>query len=158
MTIAVLRENIDSLMSVLETFVHDPLVEWNHKKRVSASKAIGSSFASDARSAFSLKSKTSEETDELMRKEARKALDPILRKLKGLQVTSVPTQSEKVVTVGNQVDSLIREATDSRNLVSVRLHEESDPLLKCGHGRARCTLGKNGSFPLDRSSTTVRLF
>jgi phosphatidylinositol kinase/protein kinase (PI-3 family) len=33
-TVGVLRANIDALMSVLETFVHDPLVEWNTRKRV----------------------------------------------------------------------------------------------------------------------------
>jgi len=33
-SLRVLRENRESLMSVLETFIHDPLCEWN-KKRVS---------------------------------------------------------------------------------------------------------------------------
>lgn len=32
-SLRVLRENRESLMSVLETFIHDPLCEWN-KKRV----------------------------------------------------------------------------------------------------------------------------
>ena len=27
-----LRANTDTLMSVLESFIHDPLVEWNRKK------------------------------------------------------------------------------------------------------------------------------
>lgn len=29
----ILRENKDSLMSVLEAFIHDPLVEWENDKR-----------------------------------------------------------------------------------------------------------------------------
>lgn len=33
-TLAVLRENSETLMSVLETFVHDPLVEWKDKTRI----------------------------------------------------------------------------------------------------------------------------
>lgn len=32
-TLKILRGNKDSLMSVLETFQHDPLVEWNKKVR-----------------------------------------------------------------------------------------------------------------------------
>ncbi|GAO52708.1 hypothetical protein G7K_6779-t1 [Saitoella complicata NRRL Y-17804] len=32
-TVRILRGNKDSLMSVLETFLHDPLVEWNRRKR-----------------------------------------------------------------------------------------------------------------------------
>lgn len=30
----ILRQNEDSLMTVLETFVHDPLVEWMTTKKV----------------------------------------------------------------------------------------------------------------------------
>jgi phosphatidylinositol kinase/protein kinase (PI-3 family) len=32
-TMEVLRENKDSLISVLEAFIHDPLVEWQEAKR-----------------------------------------------------------------------------------------------------------------------------
>src|SRR5438552_10147978 len=31
-TMRLLRANNDTLMSVLESFIHDPLVEWNRKK------------------------------------------------------------------------------------------------------------------------------
>jgi phosphatidylinositol kinase/protein kinase (PI-3 family) len=31
-TMRLLRANTDTLMSVLESFIHDPLVEWNRKK------------------------------------------------------------------------------------------------------------------------------
>lgn len=31
-TMRLLRANSDTLMSVLESFIHDPLVEWNRKK------------------------------------------------------------------------------------------------------------------------------
>lgn len=34
-TLKILRENKDSLMSVLETFLHDPLVEWKAPRGVS---------------------------------------------------------------------------------------------------------------------------
>lgn len=36
-TLRILRENKDSLMSVLETFLHDPLVEWKTSKSVRVS-------------------------------------------------------------------------------------------------------------------------
>jgi serine/threonine-protein kinase ATR len=34
-TTRLLRANIDMLMSVMESFIHDPLVEWNSKKVIS---------------------------------------------------------------------------------------------------------------------------
>lgn len=34
-TLRILRDNKESLTSVLETFVHDPLVEWSTRRRVS---------------------------------------------------------------------------------------------------------------------------
>lgn len=34
-TTRLLRANTDTLMSVLESFTHDPLVEWNRKKVIS---------------------------------------------------------------------------------------------------------------------------
>jgi len=33
MTMQLLRDNKDSLMSVLDAFIHDPLVEWEDEKR-----------------------------------------------------------------------------------------------------------------------------
>jgi serine/threonine-protein kinase ATR len=38
-TMRLLRANTDTLMSVLESFIHDPLVEWNRKK--ASSQNIG---------------------------------------------------------------------------------------------------------------------
>lgn len=34
----ILRDNKDSLMSVLDAFIHDPLVEWEDEKRKMASR------------------------------------------------------------------------------------------------------------------------
>jgi len=34
-TMRLLRTNTDTLMSVLESFIHDPLVEWNRRKATS---------------------------------------------------------------------------------------------------------------------------
>jgi serine/threonine-protein kinase ATR len=39
-TMRLLRANSDTLMSVLESFIHDPLVEWNRKKVSSDSSML----------------------------------------------------------------------------------------------------------------------
>jgi serine/threonine-protein kinase ATR len=41
-----LRDNRDSLMSVLEAFIHDPLVEWQEQKRREVSLRAQSSIIS----------------------------------------------------------------------------------------------------------------
>lgn len=84
-TMSILRSNSDSLMSVLEAFVHDPLVEWTSKGR-------GKSDPRDIRS------------------NADKNLHPIKRKLRGVM------NEGTVVSVPNQVETLIKEATSPRNL------------------------------------------
>jgi phosphatidylinositol kinase/protein kinase (PI-3 family) len=56
----------------------------------------------------------------LIEREARKNLEPILLKLRGLQVVSDPaSKGETEVTVGEQVERLIREARSSKNLGSM---------------------------------------
>ncbi|GAA5831812.1 hypothetical protein JCM11251_003895 [Rhodosporidiobolus azoricus] len=97
-TLRILRANKDSLRSVLETFMHDPLVEW--------------SFTSKKRDAGSQPEQT--------KARALEALEPIANKLLGLQVTSDPDSlSAKEVSVEEQVERLIREARDPKNLGSM---------------------------------------
>ncbi|GAA5989436.1 hypothetical protein JCM11641_007903 [Rhodosporidiobolus odoratus] len=94
----ILRANKDSLRSVLETFMHDPLVEWSY-----VSKKRDSSAQPDQTKARALE-----------------ALDPISNKLMGLQVTSDPeSMGPKEVSVEEQVERLIREARDPKNLGSM---------------------------------------
>ncbi|WVQ89598.1 hypothetical protein IAS59_003360 [Cryptococcus gattii] len=97
-TMNILRSNSDSLMSVLEAFVHDPLVEWT--SRVSELFAESGSYyqgrgKSDPRD---------------IRSNADKNLHPIKRKLRGVM------NEGTVVSVPNQVETLIKEATSPRNL------------------------------------------
>lgn len=57
---------------------------------------------------------------QLVAKEARKNLDPVLWKLRGLQVVSDPaSRGDQDVSVGEQVERLIREARNPRNLGSM---------------------------------------
>lgn len=96
-TMGVLRNNKDSLMSVLETFVHDPLVDW----MPTGSKRRG----------------VDAPTEEYVAREAKKSLEPISRKLTGFQITSSPSgKTDRQMSTENQVDSLINEARDNRHL------------------------------------------
>jgi len=99
-TMRILRENKDSLMSVLESFVHDPLVEWLPSKN---------------------RGKTINGVEEHMEMEARNVLRPIKDKLLGLRFTdATPAQpGQRAVSTEVQVESLIREATSSKNLGSM---------------------------------------
>jgi serine/threonine-protein kinase ATR len=106
-TMRILRENKDSLMSVLESFVHDPLVEWTTRRRVSRPFYLSvDSVCAHSPWARQKGSVTTEEQD-LQTREARKALEPISRKLKGLQTTSAPVKLEKVASWESQVESLV---------------------------------------------------
>ncbi|KAK4688808.1 hypothetical protein P7C73_g1302, partial [Tremellales sp. Uapishka_1] len=84
-TMALLRTHSDSLMSVLEAFVHDPLVEWTKQGR--------------------------QRSDKDVRAQADKHLQPVKRKLSGVLDKGGP-----VVSVPNQVESLIKDATSPHNL------------------------------------------
>ncbi|WVQ74974.1 hypothetical protein IAR50_004582 [Cryptococcus sp. DSM 104548] len=92
-TLDILRSNSDSLMSVLEAFVHDPLVEW-------------------ARSSRGKKSAEKDVRD--IRHSADRNLRPIKRKLRG--VMKEKDDKNTVLSVPSQVDYLIKEATSPNNL------------------------------------------
>ncbi|EIW68190.1 hypothetical protein TREMEDRAFT_32442 [Tremella mesenterica DSM 1558] len=86
-TLSILRSNSEALMSVLEAFAHDPLVEWARRAN---------------------KSKSSKD----IRTTAESNLKPIRAKLRGIMAENT------VVSVPNQVDTLIKEATNTTSLVS----------------------------------------
>ncbi|ODO06790.1 hypothetical protein I350_04149 [Cryptococcus amylolentus CBS 6273] len=92
-TLDILRSNSDSLMSVLEAFVHDPLVEW-------------------ARSGRGKKSAEKDVRD--IRHSADRNLRPIKRKLRGIMKEK--DDKNTVLSVPSQVDYLIKEATSPNNL------------------------------------------
>ncbi|SPO22580.1 related to serine-protein kinase atr [Ustilago trichophora] len=99
-TISILRDNRDSLMSVLEAMVHDPLGEWNvpddrHRSKNSSKKV-------DPRVA-----------------EARRALDPVANKLDGRIYKLGSRDPTPPYSTNNLVDALIKEATSSVNLAKM---------------------------------------
>lgn len=100
-TLGLLRENKDSLMSVMDAFIHDPLVEWEDEKR---------KLERDPSRRNAVKSSVD------LRMLAKNALNPIEKKLKGIYSTGRERQ-EKEISTSNLVQMLIQEATDSHNLV-----------------------------------------
>ncbi|KAH8914055.1 protein kinase Rad3 [Atractiella rhizophila] len=100
-----LRVNIDSLMSVLETFVHDPLVEWTETDRRSKRRPTVPNPA--------------DTSVDPRAQEALKVLQEVEQKLSGLRATFNSPSTGRVVTAENQVESLIREAMDDGNLGSM---------------------------------------
>ncbi|KAJ3252885.1 serine/threonine-protein kinase M1 [Chytriomyces hyalinus] len=99
MALRVLRTNRESLLAVLETFIHDPLCEWS--KRVSGNSK---------QNLAALKEK--EASGEKVNEEAVKHLRRIGMKLKGManEKQALP------LSIEGQVQELIAEATDPKNL------------------------------------------
>ncbi|PVG03672.1 hypothetical protein CPB86DRAFT_749052 [Serendipita vermifera] len=94
-TLQMLRSNQDCLMSVLEAFIHDPLVEWEDERRRKERRRDAANSAS---------------VD--LRKLALGALNPIERKLQGIE-------TGKQISVSNQVEKLIQEARSSQKLAKM---------------------------------------
>jgi len=91
-----LRDNKDTLMSVLDAFIHDPLVEWEDEKRKKE------------------RDRNNRSTVDL-RTLAKDALKPIDKKLNGIYTTS-RERPEKETSTSSLVQMLIQEASDLANL------------------------------------------
>ena len=90
-----LREHQETLMNVLETFIHDPLVEWSVKPSSKRSGDYGSHTGGR----------------EAKNEEAMRHLATIEKKLSGrIQSTNLP------LSVAGQVQNLIKDATSIDNL------------------------------------------
>ncbi|KAI0307055.1 hypothetical protein B0F90DRAFT_1807754 [Multifurca ochricompacta] len=100
-TMGLLRENRDTLMTVLDPFIHDPLVEWEDEKRKIERQA--NRRHAHNRSQIDL------------RVLAKTALSSIEKKLRGVYRAS-RDRVEKEVPTSNLVQMLIQEATDNANL------------------------------------------
>ncbi|KAJ7055002.1 hypothetical protein C8F01DRAFT_1160647 [Mycena amicta] len=108
-TLQLLRDNKDSLMSVLDAFIHDPLVEWEDEKRKLEREP-------------SRRNAVKPSVD--LRMLGKNALNPIERKLKGLYTPTTAKErpnmlTEKEVSTGNMVQILIQEATELSNLAKM---------------------------------------
>ncbi|KAI6024462.1 hypothetical protein EDC04DRAFT_2869391 [Pisolithus marmoratus] len=108
-TMQLLKNNKDSLMSMLDAFIHDPLVEWEDEKR---------KMDRDRRNA--VKSSTD------LRHLAKNALRPIERKLRGVYSpwnvksrTHGGTGDDREISTSNLVQMLIQDAIDDANLAKM---------------------------------------
>lgn len=117
-TMQLLRDNKDPLMSVLDAFIHDPLVEWEDETR---KKQRERRHAKDKdKDSAAIKAAD-------LRLWAKSAVRPIERKLKGLySPTNVKErtyggitrggENEREISTSNLVQMLIQEAIDPANL------------------------------------------
>lgn len=104
-TMGILRDNRDSLMSVLEAMVHDPLGEWSVPEDRHRSKGTGRK--NDGRG----------EDPRVV--EARRALDPVANKLDGRLYRLGSREPSPPFSTSNLVDALIKEATSHSNLAKM---------------------------------------
>ncbi|CAA7258548.1 unnamed protein product [Cyclocybe aegerita] len=128
-TLQLLRDNKDSLMSVLDAFVHDPLVEWEDEKRkldrepttraknaTNKSKDKDKDRDKDKDPAAAVQTAAAKPKID-MRDLARAALNPIEKKLKGIySPNNASDKQERERSTSNLVQMLIQEATDKANL------------------------------------------
>ncbi|KAI0797124.1 hypothetical protein C8Q75DRAFT_710778 [Abortiporus biennis] len=110
-TLQLLRDNKDTLMSVLDAFVHDPLVEWEDEKRKlrEAQRRRNDPNAKNnyVKSAVDLRSL------------AKNALNSIEKKLKGIYQPDKEKKkgaAETAISTSSLVQILIQEAMDNCNL------------------------------------------
>ncbi|KAK2465988.1 hypothetical protein APHAL10511_001629 [Amanita phalloides] len=102
-TLQLLRDNKDSLMNVLDAFIHDPLVEWEDEKRKLEREPTKRNQV-----------KASVDLGML----ARNALSPIEKKLNGIHMTN-KEKVEKECSTSTLVQILLQEATDLANLAKM---------------------------------------
>ncbi len=107
-TMGILRDNRDSLMSVLEAMVHDPLGEWGTDDRHRSRNSTSTS---------SKKQDRGKEDPRVL--EARRALDPVAHKLDGQLYKIGARGPTPPYSTNNLVDALIKEATSPVNLAKM---------------------------------------
>ncbi|KAG9017962.1 serine/threonine-protein kinase M1 [Tulasnella sp. 427] len=109
-TMQILRTNRDTLMSVLEAFVHDPLVEWEDERK-KEERTRSRNLKKQRQDATIPESPAAQ-----LRALAQKSLLPIERKLRGVRNAEAGSGA-KEITISNQVESLIKVASSPHNLV-----------------------------------------
>ncbi|KAJ1652981.1 hypothetical protein IWQ61_006805 [Dispira simplex] len=104
-TMGLLRTHRDSLMCVLETFIHDPLCEWSRQRSL-----FTTSSTKHDRHSMAGGGQGDQGTGELQNKLALNNLSNIKKKLDGWAKNSIP------MSVEGQVDELVRQATNPADL------------------------------------------
>ncbi|KAF8592595.1 hypothetical protein K439DRAFT_1625944 [Ramaria rubella] len=117
-TMGLLRRNKDCLMSVLDAFVHDPLVEWEDEKKRMEKQRKTSVRGKKGHTGYvnTLKG----EVD--LRKLAQEALFPIEKRLQGVYTLGAGAEDwkgGKEMSTSNLVETLIQEAKSNKNLAKM---------------------------------------
>ncbi|KDO30102.1 hypothetical protein SPRG_05293 [Saprolegnia parasitica CBS 223.65] len=103
-TLTLLRANRETLRSVLESFVHDPLVEWGRSKSKQSTHVVRKVVASN----------------EQVNSEAKTMLKTIDDRVRGIWNLGKASHHETLpLSVKGQVDRLIAEATSDENLAQM---------------------------------------
>jgi len=95
-TLRVMRDQMDPLMSVLKTFIYDPLVEWSKPPKGRSSAAA--------------------ESGEIRNEKAQTHVNNIEDRLRGILKSKMKPRAGLPLSVEGNVSFLIKEATDENNL------------------------------------------
>ncbi|KAF4325589.1 hypothetical protein BBO99_00000354 [Phytophthora kernoviae] len=119
-TMHLLRDNKETLRSVLESFIHDPLVEWGRRGKATQSSS------SSGKSVAELSSERSKEETRLVLKTIDDRLrgiynlgDAIRPLVSSAHRNILPENEPLPLSVQGQVDKLIHEATSLENLAQM---------------------------------------
>lgn len=113
-TMKSLRNSKDTLMSVLETFIHDPLVEWG-KRRAGVDLALqGRKVLNNINNKLEGGLGITYELNRALSNNNNQVVNAILTAAHGLDLP--PTVSIRNLTVNSQVEKLIEEATNIEHL------------------------------------------
>ncbi|GJE85010.1 serine/threonine-protein kinase [Phanerochaete sordida] len=117
-----LRDNRECLMTILDAFIHDPLVEWYDLKKVKDAERRKEEEQRRRQEARRRKDGDSDQQDNNEPEEvnleelARSALEDISKKLRGVYSNSQKRLSEKEIPSSSLAGMLITEAMDPKNL------------------------------------------
>ena len=106
---AVLRENKDDIMTVLEVLIHDPLYNWSITPERAYRIQYGKEPTSDIKSKWNQGGQTSTDGTNKM---AERVLLRVVQKLNGME-------EGHFMSVQGQVNALIQQARDPNNLCRV---------------------------------------
>ncbi len=117
-TLRVLRTEIDTLLSVLKPFVHDPLLEWSKKSGNKGRTDLGEIKNEQVLlfSILSLLSRFSTYLFDELQIQALEHVGNIEARLQGLFLQSKSNKMKYKLSVEGQVNQLIAEATNHDNL------------------------------------------
>ena len=121
---AVLRKNRDSLMAVLEAFVHDPLLNWRLLSEPNSTASSLSTIYEEEREGWSIAQKQSLDIQTV------EVINRVRDKLTGNDF-----HREQPVDIPTQVELLIKQATNHENLcqyvLTARFSSINIPIFLC---------------------------